>query len=286
MSLKVFEALRKFTSDLDTAGISDAPLEAELLMAHSLGVDRKDLYMSSYGVLSSEALVSINKLLKRRLKREPISYIVQNREFFGLSFIVKSGVMVPRQETETLVEQALNQCQRYSNPVIVDVGTGSGVIAISLAVNVPNAEVYGIDISTRALDVVKENIMAHSVNHQVTLSNGDILNHFDKRADIIVANMPYLTDRQMESLQPEIRCYEPDQSLRGGEHGLELIFRLLEQSLDHVGNDGTILLEIDPTQKRRLINKINTLFPGVSISVVKDLFMDDRVVIVNGHNAT
>ena len=92
--------------------------------------------------------------------------------------------MVPRQETETLVEQALNQCQRYSNPVIVDVGTGSGVIAISLAVNVPNAEVYGIDISTRALDVVKENIMAHNVNRQVTLSNGDILNHFDKKADI------------------------------------------------------------------------------------------------------
>ena len=282
MSFKVFEALRKCSSDLDTAGISEAPLEAELLVAHGLGVDRKGLYLSTYRALSSQTLSDINKLLERRLKREPISYILQNREFFGLSFIIKPGVMVPRQETETLVEQTLNECRRYSKPVIVDVGTGSGVISISLAINVPNAQIYGIDLSTRALDVARENVTIHQVNHQVTLLKGDVLDRFQKRADLIVANMPYLTDSQMKSLQPEIRCYEPDQALRGGKYGLELIFRLLEQSIDHVKNGGTILLEIDPHQRRSLIHKIRGLLPGVSISIVKDLFMDDRVVVVNG----
>ena len=216
--MKVKEALRGVATNLAIEAVEEAPLEAELLLMHVLGLDRAGLYVALEDDLSPECRVALSELVDRRLRREPLAYITGRREFFGLDFYVGPTVLIPRPETELLVEEAVAFAKNNfpaGDPVIADIGTGSGAIAVSLAVSLPRARVYAVDISARAMEIAQVNCLRHNVG--VELLEGDILSPLPEAMDVIVANLPYVRDGEIDGLSDEIRVYEPRIALSGGE---------------------------------------------------------------------
>ena len=265
--------------------ISDeAPLEAELLVRHVAGLDRAALYASPERKLTTAQARSLLGLTARRLRREPLPYILGDWEFRGLSFRVTPAVMVPRPETETLVEEALAWRERRPDEgslTVVDVGTGSGCIAVSLAARLPNDKVIAVDVSTDALAVAAENAGRHGVGGRVRLLESDLLSDVTEQVDLIVANLPYIPDAEVPSLQPEVRDYEPPIALGGGPDGLALIRRLLRQARARLSRHGTVMLEINPPQSATLPDEVRAMFPGADVRVVQDLAGLDRVVVID-----
>ena len=247
--MKVKDSLRRTAAKLAAKGIDDASLEAELLLMHVMGVERAGLYVRLEDDLSTENNRVLSKLVSRRLKREPSAYILGHREFYGLDFYVDSGVLIPRPETETLVEEAITFARSNFpsvDPVIADIGTGSGAIAVSLARSLPKAGVYGVDISPRALDIAALNCIRHNV--RVELLVGDLLAPLSEPVDMIVANLPYIPDCDMGGLSDEIREYEPTVALAGGEDGLDIVRRLIVDAPQRLKSGGTVLVEVAPAQ--------------------------------------
>lgn len=267
---------------LEDEGIADACLEAELLLAHTTGLGRTHLHAYPERSLSSEQKAALEALLERRLKREPLAYILERKEFFGLDFAVRPGVMIPRPETELLVEHALTLARQLAEggraPRVADIGTGCGNIAISLAVNVPGLHVYGVDSSSPALSVARENARHHRVSDRVTLLPGDLLAPLPERVDIIAANLPYVRSDALPLLQPEVR-WEPAEALDGGPDGLDVLRRLLEQAARKLRRGGYLLMEMDPDERGPLSREALTRLPGATLEVCRDLAGHDRLLV-------
>ncbi len=279
----VQEALRQAVHSLQARGIPDARLEGELLLMHSLGWERVRLLSHGDAPIPQEGKRAFAANLQRRLQREPLPYILQSREFFGLEFYVDSRVLIPRPETELLVEEALSYARTVAptgaRPLrIADIGTGSGAIAISLAVNLPDALVCATDISPDALDVAAINAQRHGVSHRVLLLQGDLLEPLPAPVDILVANLPYVSEVALRSLPPEISPGEPALALKGGKEGTEIISRLLLQVKGRVCPPGLILLEIGDDQSAPLLRLTRENLPGARAAVIKDLAGLDRVL--------
>ena len=247
--MKVKESLRRTAAKLEAKGIDDASLEAELLLMHAMGVKRAGLYVRLEDDLSPKHAAALAELVKRRLKREPAAYILGHREFYGLDFYVDSSVLIPRPETELLVEEAVTFARSNfpsGDPIIADIGTGSGAIAVSLARSLPKAGVYAVDISPRALDIAALNCIRHNV--RVGLLSGDLLMPLPQPVDMIVANLPYIADNDMCGLSDEIREYEPSVALAGGEDGLDIVRRLIVDAPERLKPGGAVLVEVAPAQ--------------------------------------
>lgn len=227
-----------------------AQLDAQALLAHIFGRDRSWLFAHHDYELSIEDCGRFAELITRRRRREPVAYLLGRKEFYGLEFAVDRRVLIPRPETELLVDLVLAQINdRAGRPVVIaDVGTGSGAIAVTVAWHAPEAKVYGIDISRDALDVAKENGRRLTPNAGPLFLEGDLLLPLPERADVIVANLPYIADEEYVTLQSDIRDYEPSLALQAGAKGLDLIERFLQQLNDKVCANGTALLEISPRQ--------------------------------------
>jgi release factor glutamine methyltransferase len=221
-------------------------------------------------------------LIRRRLHHEPIAYITGVKEFFGIEFYVDYRVLIPRPETELLVEQALKMANsRFpTSCTIADVGTGCGAIAIALALNLPQAEVYATDISARALEVVAINCHRHKVNGRVHLRRGNLLNPIPKPMNLIVANLPYIRDSDIAKLAAETRLFEPTLALAGGEDGLRWIKELLSQVKSRLCPRGAILLEIAPGQGSEIAALARETFTKARIRVLPDLNGQERVLII------
>jgi release factor glutamine methyltransferase len=207
------------------------------------------LYVRLEDALSSKHAAALAKLVDRRLKREPSAYILGHREFYGLDFYVDSSVLIPRPETELLVEEAFSHVwQNFpsGDPMIADIGTGSGAIAVSLARSLPKASVCGVDISPRALDIAALNCIRHNV--RVELLAGDLLAPLSQPVDMIVANLPYVADGDMAGLSDEIREYEPSVALAGGGDGLDIVRRLIVDAPERLKPGGAVLVEVAPAQ--------------------------------------
>ncbi|MEP6870481.1 MAG: peptide chain release factor N(5)-glutamine methyltransferase [Anaerolineaceae bacterium] len=217
------EAATELVPRLALAGIPDAGFEAEFLVRIAAKISRND-YFGGHK-LSSIASVRLEDAVIRRVRREPSAYIAGEREFYGLAFEVTPDVLLPRPETELLVELGLRECQRVTGGVIVDVGTGSGAIAVALAETIETEIVVGIDVSEPALTVAQRNARRHAA--RVRFIRGDLLTPLG-RADIVLANLPYIPTSGIASLQPEVRDWEPRLALDGGETGLHLIRRLID----------------------------------------------------------
>ena len=205
------------------------------------------------------------------------------REFYGLDLLVDSSVLIPRPETETLVEQALSIAPMMTGAVelvMADVGTGCGAIAISLALHLPAAQVYAIDTSHDALEVAACNTRTHNVSDRVILGQGDLLEPLPEQAHIIVANLPYIPSRRIATLQPEVQR-EPRLALDGGPDGLDCIRALLAQAPGKLKDGGAILLELDPEQVPAAEQLARKHFPGAKTNVTKDLGGLDRVFSVS-----
>ena len=276
MQLRV--ALAQAAAVLEKANIEEARLDAEILLAHALGITRAQLHAHPQGQLSSAELANYRQLIERRARHEPVAYIVGHQEFYGLDLLVDSRVLIPRPETELLVEKAIEISQRRS--VVADVGTGSGAIAVSLAIHLPQVLVYATDASAGALEVAARNCRRHGVEDRVHLLQGHLLEPLPEPVDLIVANLPYVSQAEWAQLPPEINCYEPREALDGGLDGLDRIRRLLARAGEYLRPQGAILLEIGATQGEAVVALARCHFPAARVEIARDYAGLDRVVMV------
>ncbi len=263
---------------LAATDIPDAHLEAEILWRHVLGYDRATLYACLGEDATMEQGTRFRDLLARRLNREPAAYIVGHREFYGLDFEVDSRVLIPRPETELLVSEAISRCAEMTAPAIVDVGTGSGAVAVSLARYLPRANVFAADVSAPALAVANHNCRRHGVAARVTLLQCDLLSGLPGPVDLILANLPYLTAAEMASLPPEVRDYEPLTALSGGGDGLEVVRRLMGGFSDFLKPGGGLMLEVGPAQVAVVAQTLRWDHPEARLEILTDLAGRKRVV--------
>jgi release factor glutamine methyltransferase len=235
--------------DLGESALKDGPhperarRDAELLLMHLLKRSRAWLIAHNDELLADELSVSYTELLERRRKGEPIQYITGETEFYGLPFLVTPDVLIPRPETEHLVEKVIEMASNFVAPRIVDVGTGSGAIAVALAHRLPHASITATDISSRALALAEENAKRNGVAVRFLL--GDLLAPVEgERFEIIVSNPPYVAMADRDSLDVEVREYEPALALFAGEDGLEIYHRLIPAAFDALTPGGFVVLEI------------------------------------------
>lgn len=262
------QALSEARGFLQSSGIEEAALEAEVMLMQSTGLSRARLYASlSEPAPASTLDLVLPSMLARRAAREPLAYIVGCREFFGLEFEVNESTLIPRQETEALVEASIRLSDNYfyGLATILDIGTGSGAIAVSLAVMLPKATVIATDISDGALRTAAANASRHGVADRILFRCGDLLDPVQEPVDIVVANLPYVTDTEMEVLAPEIKLHEPGTALEGGADGLDLVRRLLEQVGLLASRPRFLALEVGENQIRPTIALAESTFaPGVA----------------------
>lgn len=256
-------------------GIQEPRLEADLLLAHTLQKDRVFLYANYDIPLNQEERDKYKQLIIRRAKHEPLAYITGRREFMSLLFKVNPHVLIPRPETELLVEKALELARKNSFTRLIDVGTGSGCIAVSLAFYLPEAKIEAIDISAQALEVARENALNNGVN--VQFSNGSLLQTCSgqEEYDLIAANLPYVAACAYEKLEPGIKDYEPINALVAGEDGMDLYRALVPQSYPLLKSGGYLLFEISPEQAEPAL-EITSCFSQVQ--VYKDLTGKNRLI--------
>lgn len=256
-------------------------LDAEILLAHVLGWTRTHLFASYDHVPDQTQITTFQQLVARRAELEPVAYLVGQREFYGLTMLVDQRVLIPRPETELLVELALQQARQrlanISHPLhIVDVGTGSGAIALALAYHLPGVRVTATDLSRGALEVAAANRTRHNLDEQVTLLHGDLLTPITEHADIIVSNPPYTL---LDEIEPGVRLYEPHLALDGGTDGLDVYRRLLEQAPRWLNPGGGILLEIGATQAEHVVALARAALGEPQLAVHRDLAGHSRVVV-------
>ena len=279
--MNVKETLNVASEELMKIGSLDARLEAEVLLRHVLKIDRATMFRDLDEDVSIEDSGNIASLVKRRTQREPLAYITGAKEFYGLPFVVSEEVLIPRQETELLVDTAIVQAKSLdkSEISIVDVGTGSGAIAVSLTLNIPTSSVIAVDISESALTIADDNRRAHGLYSRVKLRRGNLLEPIVEKIDILVSNPPYIRSDKLTSLQEEV-LQEPMVALDGGYDGLELIKKLLFQAVDKMSNPSVILFEIDSDQAAEAVKLSQQFFPSAIITVLKDLSNNERAVLL------
>jgi release factor glutamine methyltransferase len=267
---------------LEAAGIPDARLEAEVLVMNVMRMARQSVFAEQDTEVSGQQQSALDAFLERRYLREPLAYILGQREFYGITVILTPAVLIPRPETEGLVEHALFMAMmgmESQELTIADVGTGSGAIAINLAIHLPAAKIFAVDVDDAVLDVAAYNVRAHGVGERVSLAIGDLLDAVPEPIDLIVANLPYIPTDRIPTLQPEVQ-QEPALALDGGPDGLDLIRRLLTQAEEKLKDTGIILLEMDPDQIPIIQELAFKHFPEGSTSVEKDLAGMDRILTI------
>lgn len=265
---------------LEAAGVETPLLDAQLIMARALG--RPRLYViahSEYSLTESEC-AGFEAMVEQRAARWPLAYIIGSKEFFGLDLEVRPGVLVPRPETEVLVEQCLQRV-RGETPVVADVGAGTGAIAVAVATNLPRARVYATEVSPLALEVARANITKHSLAERVTLAAGDLcgpLAVLGLEFDAILSNPPYIPTAEIDRLQPEVRDYEPRQALDGGPDGLDVYRRLLPDAITLLKPGAFTAVEVGACQAAD-VARIARSAGYCSVETVNDLAGIERVVV-------
>jgi len=263
------------------AGLATPRLDAEILLRSVLAIDRTTLFDRLPDTLDPAALLAFDRLFSERLAGTSVAYLVGQREFMGLPFVVRHGVLVPRPETEGLVEWAEQWLASRPKATVVDVGTGSGAIALSLASRANanwEGRIIGADLSGAALAVAEENRRQLGQEQRVGLVRGDLLRWCGGPVDLIVANLPYLRPEQVAGNR-ELAA-EPALALIGGEDGLGAIRRLVADAPRLLAVDGAVGLEIDPSQAAAVVNLVGGAWPGANIVVRPDLAGDARHVVV------
>lgn len=264
------------------ARLADSPtpaLDARLLLEHVLGRDHAYLIAHDDEPLPAAALATYRALLERAASHEPIPYLIGNAPFMGLDFAVTHDVLIPRPETEQLVEQAITWTQGRGVIHAIDVGTGSGCIAVSLARGLPRAMVTAVDLSAGALAVAAINGRRHAPG-RVLFAQGDLLAAIAPGLDLIVANLPYIAGHEWPTLPIGVKSYEPALALNGGADGLDLFRNLLPQAAGRLRSGGLVLLEIGWRQGEAVVALARQTWPRADIRVWTDFAGHDRIVAV------
>ncbi len=261
-------------------------LDAELLLGHALECERIQLYTRFEEVVDEATRARFRELVKRRSEGVPVAYLLGRREFYSLSFAVSPAVLIPRPETEFAVIAVLDRLKQRTatHPTaaasIVDVGTGSGAIAVTVAKHAPTARVTAIDISPAALAVARSNAETNGVSDRVTFLEGNLLASLPPQAefDIVVSNLPYVSEGEYAELAPEVRQHEPQLALVGGATGTELIAQLIPQAAQRLHVGGWLILEISPMLEAQVRTLLETEGHWEEVQVTKDLAQLARIV--------
>jgi release factor glutamine methyltransferase len=269
---------------LHTKGISEPRAGAEVLLAHCLHCSRLELYLRHDQPLADDELSCYKKGLKRRLAFEPTQYITGHQEFWSLDFLVSPAVLIPRPETELLVEAVLKHLTaspEITSPRILDIGTGSGVLAVTLAAELPQARITAVDRSREALEVARENARRHGVEPRIAWVLGDLVEFLSPHAqfDAIVSNPPYVPTAEWEQLPPDIKSYEPRLALDGGPDGLDVIRIFIPAASAHLRPGGLLALEVGQGQAeavKLLLDGPGFLAPA---EIIQDYQRIGRVVL-------
>jgi release factor glutamine methyltransferase len=287
MTSTINDMVREAARRLAAAGIDSARLDAEVLMGHALGVDRTHLFLQLPEAIPDSAATTFLRLVDQRLGGAPVAYLTGTREFMGLPFRVGPGVLIPRPDTEPLVEWALAWLEHRPDARVADIGTGSGAIAISIAALAPAAfagEVIAVDISAAALAIARENASAllnDDRRRRFHLREGSLAAPLDAPVDLLLANLPYLTPGQIAE-NPALDA-EPRLALDGGPDGLDLI-RILAADLPRIlASGGAAGFEIDPSQEAAVRDVLTHALPGCTIGSVRDLAHTTRHVVATTH---
>jgi release factor glutamine methyltransferase len=255
------------------------PIDATILLMHVLGVNRVALLTYLDRELTPEQTVTFRALILQRAAGVPVPYLIGTRAFYDLDFAVTPDVLIPRPETEHLVESALQWAQGRHDLRLVDVGTGSGAIAVTLAVHLPEARVWAVDVSAAALDVARRNAIRHGAAERITFVQGDLLEPLiaaEQPVDLIAANLPYIASDELKTLP--VAQFEPLLALDGGADGLDFIRRLLVQAPRVLAREGLLLMEIAAGQGARVCELSAAAFPGADVTLIHDYAGLDRVV--------
>jgi release factor glutamine methyltransferase len=281
--MTLLEILRGSTDYLTRAGVQSARLEAEILLAHVLGVGRLDLYLQFERPLTEPDLTELRSLLRRRVQGTPVAYLTGEREFFGLRFSVREGVLIPRPESELVVELALARLAAKDGPTVAaDVGTGSGCIGIAIAVRALSTRVDAVDISDTAVQVARSNAVQLGVSERVTVFQGSWGRPLKGRGpyNLIVSNPPYVSTAELADLEPGVRDFEPILALDASRDGLAPYRELLVELPELPAADATILLEVDPRRAGAVAKLASENWPSAELKLHRDLSGRDRVLEV------
>jgi release factor glutamine methyltransferase len=281
--MTLLEILRGSTDYLTRAGVQPARLEAEILLAHVLGLGRLDLYLQFERPLTEPDLAALRSLLRRRVQGSPVAYLTGEREFFGLRFSVREGVLIPRPESELVVELALARLAAKDAPAVAaDLGTGSGCIGIAIAVGSPSTWIDAVDISETAVEVASSNAAQLGVSERVTVVQGSWGRPLKGRGpyNLIVSNPPYVTIDELTALEPGVRDFEPLLALDAGQDGLAPYRELLGDLPELAVADATILLEVDPRRADAVAQLASESWPSAEPKLHSDLSGRDRVLEV------
>jgi len=290
----VSEILDKTTKYLRRKGIPESRIDAEVLLAHVLKIERLEIYLNLDCQLTDKQLCAYDKLIARRVRREPVAFIIGYKEFMGLKFFLNKDVLIPRPETEILVEKVIEKVQDIRNSrghnsgrddslTVVDLCTGSGNIAVSLAQNIPACKIYATDISAGAIQVARKNAKFHNVEEKIEFLLGDLFNPLKKlnsnlAVDFVVSNPPYVKSKDLVLLPPEIKK-EPICALEGGDKGLNFYQRIIPEASKYLASRGYLIMEIGDYQGKAVVNLINKEKRFYPPQLVKDYAGLDRVVV-------
>ncbi len=277
----ILSLLKWTTAYFKKKGISEPRTSAELLLAHVLKIKRIDLYIYFDKPVQQDELKQFKTLILRRLRHEPIQYIIGKTEFWSREFYLTKEVLIPRPETESIIENILNLLRNNKKETytIMDIGTGSGIIAVTLAMELPNSIIFAGDINLASLKVAKKNIERYLLQDRIHLICSNVFGAIKREAlfDIIVSNPPYVSHEEWQALPPEIKGYEPKEALMAGVDGLDVIKKIIKEAYLYLKKGGYLILEIGAFQAK----KVKDLFKNEyrSIEIHKDYSGWDRVVI-------
>ncbi len=272
-------SLLDWTSDhFSKNGIELSRPESEMLLSHSLGLKRIQLYMQYDRIMTKEELASFKQLVLRRLKREPVAYITGKASFMSLELYITKDVLIPRPETELIVEIVADIARGKEGLNVLDIGTGSGAIAVSIAKYSPGTSVIATDISEKALETAKNNAVKHKVEDRVSFEKADL---FPAKGsfNIIVSNPPYIPTDSINSLQPEVKDFEPVSALDGGIDGLDVYRRLIAGAAPYLNDNGHLILEVGQGQSKQVLEMLNSSALFETFETKADLAGIERVVL-------
>jgi release factor glutamine methyltransferase len=286
--MTIKELLAQGTQILTAAGHENVRRDAQVLLMHTLGIERSTLYAYPEREVTPEQAALFFQLIERRRLDEPIAYLIGHREFYGHDFFVDKRVLIPRPETELLVEAALSAIQqKFSSgqiPIVADIGTGSGAIPVTIALEETRLPyLYACDISIEALQVARLNCQRQHVEARVRLLQGDLLAPLPEPVDILTANLPYVGTYEMEMLTPEVKAYEPQQALFSGPQGLDLLRRFCQEAAQPgiLNPHAVLLLEIGYAQREPLSLLLHQHWPQATLLYKKDYAGWDRMVQIS-----
>ena len=282
--MTIIETINKAATRLQAHQVDNARWDAELLLCHVLGRDRAWLLAHIQDGIDYQSLRQYERAIDRRAVREPLQYITGKQEFWGLPFKVTPDVLIPRPETEFVVEAALKAVSMALSPIIIDLCTGSGCIAISLAKELQNAQVFATDRSEQALVVAQENARMNLVADRIRFLAGDLFVPFAEmdlhgKVDVITANPPYIPAGDLASLQPEVRDFEPEMALIAGPEGTEIATAIIQQAPLFLKQGGTLIMEMGMGQTAAFSAMIKEIGAYKKPEILKDLAGIERVIV-------